>query len=317
MADGKGRARAMAPIVGVSDSLARVRALVERVAASDCPVLIEGESGTGKELIARHLHDASPRRDRVFIPVNCASASPALFESQFFGHVRGAFTGAQQDMLGWIRSADRGVLFLDEVSEIPLGHQAKLLRILQDGEVTPVGLALPVRVDVRFIAATNCTLRQEVSGGRFRDDLFYRLNVVSIVLEPLRSRPEDIPSLLDHFSSALAPRYHRPPIRVGPEVERALCGYAWPGNVRELASWVERLYVTGLEPAEAAALLIAEADTAPEESAPQPLMTLQEAERLAIRRAMEASGHNQQEAARFLAIHRNTLARKLRQPRVA
>ena len=314
MADGKGRARAMPPIVGVSDSLARVRAHVERVAASDCPVLIEGESGTGKELIARHLHGASPRRDRVFIPVNCASASPALFESQFFGHVRGAFTGAQQDMLGWIRSADRGVLFLDEVSEIPLGLQAKLLRILQDGEVTPVGLALPVRVDVRFIAATNRTLRQEVSGGRFRDDLFYRLNVVPIVLEPLRSRPEDIPSLLDHFSNALAPRYRRPPIRVGPEVERALCGYAWPGNVRELASWVERLYVTGLEPAEAAALLMAEAEAAPE---PQPLMTLQEAERLAIRRAMEASGQNQQEAARLLAIHRNTLARKLRQHRVA
>ena len=316
MADGKGRSRAMPPIVGVSDSLARVRALVERVAASDCPVLIEGESGTGKELIARHLHAASPRCDRVFIPVNCASASPALFESQFFGHVRGAFTGAQQDMLGWIRSADRGVLFLDEVSEIPLGLQAKLLRVLQDGEVTPVGLALPVRVDVRFIAATNCTLRQEVSGGRFREDLFYRLNVVPIVLDPLRSRPEDIPSLLDHFSSALAPRYHRPPIRVGPEVERTLCGYAWPGNVRELASWVERLYVTGLEPAEAVALLMAEADAAPE-PAPQPLMTLQEAERLAIRRAMEAAGHNQQEAASLLAIHRNTLARKLRQSRVA
>ena len=316
MADGNGRARAMPPIVGVSDSLARVRALVERVAASDCPVLIEGESGTGKELIARHLHAASPRCDRVFIPVNCASASPALFESQFFGHVRGAFTGAQQDMLGWIRSADRGVLFLDEVSEIPLGLQAKLLRVLQDGEVTPVGLALPVRVDVRFIAATNCTLRQEVSGGRFREDLFYRLNVVPIVLDPLRSRPEDIPSLLDHFSSALAPRYHRPPIRVGPEVERTLCGYAWPGNVRELASWVERLYVTGLEPAEAVALLMAEADAAPE-PAPQPLMTLQEAERLAIRRAMEAAGHNQQEAASLLAIHRNTLARKLRQSRVA
>jgi two-component system response regulator HydG len=307
-------------MIGVSEAMRQVVVLLARAAGSDCAILIEGESGTGKELVARHLHTAGPRRDQPFIPVNCAGVGEALFESQFFGHLRGSFTGADRDMLGWVRSAEGGTLLLDEVSEIPLGLQAKLLRVLDDGEVMPVGATAPRRVDVRFIAATNRQMKEEVVRGRFRLDLYHRLNVVGIRLPPLRDRTEDIGPLLDHFVARYAAKYARPAIRMSPEVLATLGRYPWPGNVRELVAWVERLYVTGLSPeASAAALVEGEAGGVglPSTGATAPVMTLEEAERLAILRAMKATDNKLNEAARLLGTHRNTLSRKLQLYHVA
>jgi len=310
-------------LVGVSRAVRDILVLVETVAQSDCPVLIEGESGTGKELVARRIHASGPRAARPFIPVNCAGVSETLFESQFFGHIRGAFTGAEQNMLGLVRSAEGGTLFLDEVGEIPENIQPKLLRVLQDGEVLPVGGTSPAAVDTRFLAATNRSLRQELNEGRFRQDLYYRLNVVRICLPPLRTRPEDVPALLDHFLAVFAAEYRRPAILLSDAVRCRLAEYAWPGNVRELASWIERIYATGLAPEPAMDLLLAEAempaagDAAGAGVFPGGVMTLEEAELTVIRRALAAAGNNQLHAARLLNIHRSTLARKLREYHVA
>ena len=311
MSQTAGQATASARIVGVSSALRDVVKLVDAVAPSDCCVLIEGESGTGKELLARRLCLGSRRRGRPFIPVNCAGISESLFESQFFGHVRGAFTGAEQNMLGLVRTADGGTLFLDEVGDIPLRLQPKLLRVLQDQEVMPVGKPIPVRVDTRFIAGTNRNLRRMVEEGSFRHDLYYRLNIVRIEVPPLRDRPEDVPVLLDFFCSSYAKRYRREPIRVGKEVCSLLTQYAWPGNVRELAAWVERLYATGLAPESLVAMLLSESVTVPAPSSTEP-RSLKQAERQAIVHAMQHAQHNQRKAAKMLQVHRSTLARKLR-----
>jgi two-component system response regulator HydG len=288
--------------------------LIDQVAASTCPVLIEGESGTGKELVARRIHDRAARRAKPFIPVNCAGVGEGVFESQFFGHIRGAFTGAEQSMLGLVRAADEGTLFLDEVADIPVRMQAKLLRVLQEGEVLPVGTTRPENVDTRFIAATNRDLRKEVEAGRFRKDLYYRLNIVRIHIPPLRERPEDVAPLLRHFLALFAERYNRPAIAVAPDVMRELERHSWPGNVRELAGLAERLYVTGMQ---AGSLLedVGEGplDTVLPSTAFQGrVMDLREAEKWAIHRALEHSGSNIAEAARLLRIHRTTLWRKLR-----
>jgi len=298
-------------IVGISRAIRDVVKLADSAASSDCCVLLEGESGTGKELVARRIWAKSPRYGRPFIPVNCAGITQSLFESQFFGHVRGAFTGAEQDMLGVIRTADRGTVFLDEVSEIPLPLQPKLLRVLQEQEVMPVGKPVPVKVDTRFIAGTNRNLQEMVRDGRFRRDLYYRLNIVRIVIPPLRERTEDVSPLLEHFSALFAQHYRRSEIVVPLEVRSMLLKYPWPGNARELAAWVERLYVTGLDPKALAELLLEEGSA---EFFPPPgeSMTLKQAERWAIVQALERAEHNQRKAARLLQIHRATLARKLK-----
>ena len=303
-------------VIGQSVAMQDIAGLVDQVAHSDCPVLIEGESGTGKELIARRLHSRAARGDKPFIPVNCAGVGEGIFESQFFGHIRGAFTGAEQTMLGLVRAADEGTLFLDEVGEIPLRMQAKLLRVLQDGEVLPVGTTEPQSVRTRFVAATNRDLRREVEEGRFRKDLYYRLNIVRIEIPPLRDRPEDVEPLLKHFLSRFAERYGRPAIAILPHVLRALQKYDWPGNVRELAGWVERLFVTGFDQERLVAELVGgggRPSAAPAEPVPPRVMALEEAERWAIRQALEHTGRNVNKAAELLRIHRTTLWRKLRQ----
>ena len=302
------------PLIGVSQAFREVVRLVDLVAKSDCCVLIEGESGVGKDLLARRLHTRSRRCEGPFIPVNCAGVSETLFDSQFFGHVRGAFTGAEQTMLGLIRTADGGTLFMDEVGDIPLEMQPKLLRAIQEGEVMPVGTSTPVCVDTRFIAATHRRLHDEVAQGRFREDLYYRLNVVGIRVPPLRECPEDIPVLLAHFLTDCARRYGTALVDVGRRVQDRLCRHGWPGNVRELQSWVERLYATQAPPEALADVL-----SGPKEASSPPVapngqgVTLADAEREAIRQAMESTGHNCREAARLLQIHRSTLYRKLRE----
>ena len=298
-------------IVGVSKAIRDVLLLADQVAATDCCVLIEGESGTGKELIARRLYANSLRADRPFIPVNCAGVSESLFESQFFGHVRGAFTGAEQTMLGIFRTAEGGTVFLDEICEIPLSLQSKLLRVLQEHEVMPVGRPIPVKVDTRFLAGSNQNLAEMVRLGTFRRDLYHRLNIVRIHLPALRERPEDISPLLDHFLLVAADRYHRSPMVLSSQVRAILTSYAWLGNIRELSAWVERLYVTGLTPETLLDMLMGESSQA-SAAGPAGQLTLKQAERQAIVHAMEHSDFNQRKAARMLQVHRATLSRKLR-----
>lgn len=298
-------------LVGISKAIREVIRLADKVAQSDCCVLIEGDSGTGKELLARRIWAKSPRRLRPLIPVNCAGISESLFESQFFGHVRGAFTGAEQNMLGVVRTAEGGTVFLDEISEISLHLQPKLLRVLQEQEVMPVGKPIPIKVDTRFIVGTNRNLREMVNRGDFRQDFYYRLNIVRIVIPPLRQRPEDVRPLLEHFAELYAARYKRTKIEISEDVRFFLTGYSWPGNVRELAAWVERLYVTGLKAEVLTEMLLTEAGST-QPSASGETTSLKEVERRAIIQALEHADHNQRKAARMLQIHRATLARKLK-----
>ena len=227
-------------IIGGSPALRNVIEQVAIVAPTTATVLIQGESGTGKELVARAIHDRSPRRQRALISVNCASIPRELFESEFFGHVKGAFTGALRDRAGRFQAADGGTLFLDEVGEIPIDLQGKLLRVLQEGRFERVGDETTRRVDVRVIAATNRDLQQEVASGHFRRDLFYRLSVFPIVLPPLRERADDLPRLATHFLEQSAQRYGRRGLRLSARVIKTLEAYAWPGNVRELQHVIER-----------------------------------------------------------------------------
>jgi transcriptional regulator with GAF, ATPase, and Fis domain len=227
-------------IVGNSPALLKVLGQVEQVASTDSTVLIFGETGTGKELIARAIHDRSPRKDRPLVKVNCAAISAGLVESELFGHVRGAFTGALTNRDGRFKLADGGTVFLDEVGELPPETQVKLLRVLQEQEFEPVGSSQPVRVDVRIIAASNRDLSALVSEGKFRSDLFYRLNVLPLCVPPLRERQGDLPLLAAFFLQKFALKFHKPLKQVSEEAMRWLADYHWPGNVRELQNVIER-----------------------------------------------------------------------------
>jgi PAS domain S-box-containing protein len=235
-------------LIGESDSLGYVAQKVDQVAASDVPVLMEGETGVGKELVARLIHDRSPRRERAFVRVNCSAIPHGLVESELFGHERGAFTGAIKRRRGRFELADGGTLLLDEIGELPLDIQPKLLRALQDGEVVRVGSEGPVQVDVRIIASTNRVLSEEVREGRFREDLFFRLAVFPITVPPLRDRREDIPLLVSHFAAEYAAQQRKRIDQIPPGVMDALARYAWPGNVRELQNVIERAVLTSAGP---------------------------------------------------------------------
>ncbi len=230
-------------LIGSSLGLRKVLQQIQLVAPTDASVLISGESGTGKELVARAIHDHSPRRERALIKVNCGAVPESLFESEFFGHVRGAFTGALRDRIGRFELADGGTLFLDEIGEVPLAMQAKLLRVLQEQEVERVGDTRTRTVNVRIIAATNRDLKHEVEAGRFRQDLFYRLSVFPIDVPPLRERREDIAPLAVHFASQTARRLKRPVPRVTRALTDRLTAHDWPGNVRELQNTLERAVI--------------------------------------------------------------------------
>jgi DNA-binding NtrC family response regulator len=235
-------------LAGTSAAIARVTAAAVRVAASDAAVLIEGETGTGKELVARLVHARSRRRLRAFVSHNAGATPDTLIESELFGHARGAFTGAMRDHPGLFAAADGGTLFLDEIADVSPLMQAKLLRVLQEGEFRRVGEAHARHVDVRLIAATNRPLENEVSAGRFRPDLFYRLHVVTIALPPLRERGEDVALLARHFATRFAREEERPPVELSAAAIDAFRRYAWPGNVRELENEIRRL--TALHPGE-------------------------------------------------------------------
>jgi two-component system, NtrC family, nitrogen regulation response regulator NtrX len=230
-------------MVGSSPALEAVRVLVAKVGPTAARVLITGENGTGKELVARGLHEASPRRDRAFVEVNCAAIPSELIESELFGHMKGSFTGAFADRAGKFEQADGGTLFLDEVGDMSLSAQAKLLRVLQEGVVTRIGGSKPVQVDVRVLAATNKNLESEIAEGRFREDLLYRLNVVPIEVPALRDRLDDVPALVTHFASTLAASAGVPGKQFAADAVARLQARSWPGNVRELRNAVERALI--------------------------------------------------------------------------
>ncbi|MBW2322058.1 MAG: sigma-54-dependent Fis family transcriptional regulator [Deltaproteobacteria bacterium] len=235
--------RPSAGIVARSKAMADLLVMLEKVADATSPVLITGESGTGKDLVARAIHEAGSRANKPYVPVNCGAIPENLLESELFGHVRGAFTDAIQDRIGLFQEADGGTLFLDEVGELPLSLQVKLLRAIQEQEIRPVGSSIPIQIDVRILAATARDLTKEAENGFFREDLYYRLNVLPLFIPPLRERPDDIPPLLEHFLVAHSARMGRERPQMAPEVAEAFLNYSWPGNVRELENLIERILV--------------------------------------------------------------------------
>jgi len=281
-------------IVGESEALQAVLQQIELVADTDATVLITGESGTGKELVARAIHEQSPRRKGPLVRVNCAAIPESLFESELFGYVRGAFTGALNDRAGRFEAAQGGTLLLDEIGEVPLAMQPKLLRVLQEKELERVGETRPRKIDVRIVAATNRDLAAEVMAGRFRGDLFYRLNVFPIENPPLRDRREDIPMLAEHFIQAGARRLRRPPPRLTEAALRQLMTRDWPGNIREMENVIERAIILARDgPLRFDSAPAAAAPPPPSTSGPLPLLSraaLEKHQRDAIVAALERSG---------------------------
>jgi len=288
---------------------------LRRVAPTDANVLILGENGTGQGVVARLLHANSARADRPLVKVNMGGIAESVFESEMFGHVRGAFTDAKGDRIGRFELADGGTLFLDEIGNIPMSQQPKLLRVLEDGELERVGSSRTIRVNVRLISATNADLEAEVAAGRFRRDLLYRLNTVVLTVPPLRERVPDIVPMARTFLARSASRYNRRQLRLGADAERALCAHGWPGNVRELSHMMERaaLLATG-DVVTVADLGLAAAAPAPASGGAGDVLeglTLDAAEELLVRRALERSGGNIQRAADALGVSRPALYRRL------
>lgn len=302
-------------IVFKSRQFTLVYDLTLQVAASDANILILGESGTGKELIANTVHANSNRRNNRFLSLNCAALSDTLLESQLFGHVRGAFTGAIASQRGILEEADGGTLFMDEIGDMSLAIQAKLLRVIQEGEFIPVGTTKAKNVDIRFVAATNKDLEKEVADGNFREDLYYRLNVISIPLPPLRERPDDIEPLAAHFLKRFASRLKKPLTGFAPDALRQLIDYHWPGNIRELENVIERAAIlardTLITPAVLPPLRSITAPITNLASEGSPLRSMEDVEREHIQRVLISTGFHKSRTAEVLGISRKTLDRKI------
>jgi DNA-binding NtrC family response regulator len=298
-------------IVAESSAMKAVLHLVERIGPADANVLITGENGTGKEVITRVLHSISSRRAKPLISLNAGALAEGVFESELFGHVRGAFTDAKNDRVGRFELADGGTLFLDEIGNVPLNLQAKLLRVLETGEFERVGSSKTQKVNVRLLSATNADLPAEVAQGRFRQDLLFRLNTVEIRLPPLRDRGDDIPRLAEHFLRQHRERYRRPTMGFTPEALQALRQHQWPGNVRELDHVIERAVLMSTGNIVTAFDLALEATPDARLSARLEEMSLEEAERLLIKKALEKFEGNANRAAEALGLSRSALYRRL------
>jgi two-component system, NtrC family, response regulator HydG len=296
------------PIISQSEAMKRVNGLIEMVAPTDTTVLITGESGSGKEVVARAIHDASPRRLMPFMAIHCGALTETLLESELFGHERGAFTGAQARRKGKFEAADGGTVFLDEIGDISLKTQTDLLRVLQEKEIVRIGSTTPTKVDFRCIAATNRNLEAMVKEGTFRFDLFYRLNILRIHIPPLRERREDIPLLADAFIKKHATAMNKPFARIAPEAMSLLLNYQWPGNVRELENAIERALVISKGPE------ISLSDFPMQLKTPQAASgrRLEDVARAHIERVLEECGWNLTRAAEVLAIDRSTLYSKIK-----
>jgi DNA-binding NtrC family response regulator len=300
-------------IIGKSDAIESTFRVMEKVARTDSSVLITGESGTGKELVARAIHFSSDRASNRFLPINCGALPENLLESELFGYKRGAFTGAGQDKVGLLKAADKGTILLDEIGELPLALQVKLLRALQEREAYPLGANDPVAFDVRVLCATNKNLEAEVKAGRFREELLYRINVININLPALRERQDDIPLLANHFLRKYEKSLSRTAMRFSKGAMRLMLNYAWPGNVRELENTIER------------AAILAETDVIHSHDLPDKLrstspvmasientgLTLEELEREHIKRVLDKVENDKVKAAQVLGIHLSTLYRKV------
>ena len=305
-----------AEIIGTSSVLQAVFRLVEKVSNTNASILIQGESGTGKELIARAIHHHSQRNNKPFVAINCGALPENLLEAELFGHTKGAFTDAKTDKKGLFRTADGGTIFLDEIGEMPTSLQVKLLRALQEHEVTPIGSSLPVKFDARIIAATNRNLEEEVSKGNFREDLFYRLNVIEIYLPPLRERREDIPLLVKHFVAKIAHEQKTLEKLVTKETMSALINYNWQGNIRELQNAVERAFILSGEEIDAESLppkVKSNLSNGFEIRDPEGLRpTLEEVERRYVLEVLKTVNQDKSLAANILGIDLSTLYRKLK-----
>ena len=298
-------------LIGKSDAIKAIRETIQQIAPSDSSVLILGESGTGKELVAKAIHHLSPRSDQRFMAFNCGSLTEDLMANELFGHEKGAFTGAEQQRPGLVEAANHGTLFLDEIGDMPMSMQVKLLRLIQEREFIKVGGVHPIEVDVRFLAATHRDLKEEIQNGQFRQDLYYRLNIITIILPPLAEREGDIPLLTHHFLKQMRPEI--------PHIDQAamdlLCRYSWPGNVRELENVIER------------AVTLAKGDTIAQEHLPDyicnlsietyrfsqgPLPTLEDQEKRYIQWVLDKTDNNKTQAAKIMGIDRVSLWRKLK-----
>jgi transcriptional regulator with PAS, ATPase and Fis domain len=304
--------------VGKSPAFYSILDMIGAIAARKCSVIITGETGVGKEMVAHQIHKASDRAGKVFVPVDCTTLTGQLFESQLFGHVKGAFTGAVDNTIGFFRAADGGTIFLDEISEIPLELQAKLLRILQEEVVTPLGSIKSYPIDVRVICASSRNLYEMVKAGTFRADLYYRLNVVTLEIPPLRQRKEDILSLAELFLTNQSTFYNEPPKVLTEDVKKLLLRYSWPGNVRELANAMERAYVltmgSEIQPSVLPFDIIIEE---PENTGKQELPTLDEVKRKVIIRTLEYTRGQKLSAAKILGIERRQLNRLIEKLSIA
>jgi transcriptional regulator with PAS, ATPase and Fis domain len=299
--------------IGTSSSFISIVETIQAVAARRCCVVIVGETGTGKEMVARQLHLASERAKNVFIPVDCTTLTGQLFESQLFGHVKGAFTGAVDSTLGFFRAAHGGTIFLDEISEIPLDLQAKLLRVLQENSVTPLGSTRSYPIDIRIICATNRDLREMVRQGDFRADLYYRLNVVTVEIPPLRQRRDDIMVLAEYFLERQSQFYNEPKKILAPETKHLFLNYSWPGNIRELANAIERACVLSPSREILPAVLPMEivlSDVSLGQQAGIP--KLEEAKKQLVIEALRFTGCRKLAAAQLLGIERRALNRMIR-----
>lgn len=301
----------LSAIVGESVGIKKVRSIVRQVACGDFPVLLEGETGTGKELVARVIHALSDRKDKPFIPVNCGAIPADLMESEFFGYRKGAYTGATGESHGLFGEADGGILFLDEIVEMPVQLQVKLLRAIEDSEIKRLGDTRYTRVDVRIIAATNKNVEEALKRGELRKDLYYRISCVRIKLSPLRERKDDIPLLVEHFIEKFNRKYDRKIKGLTARAMDSLLYYDWPGNVRELENVIKRAYALG------------KGDTIEigdipryiwdgNENFPPDFLSVEEAEKKAILQALKASGGNKTRAAKLLGIGRKTLYDKMK-----
>jgi transcriptional regulator with PAS, ATPase and Fis domain len=302
-------------MVGTSCKIREVLALVGRVAPTASTVLIQGETGTGKELVARAIHENSARATGPFVAINCAALTESLLESEMFGHEKGAFTGAIAQKKGKIEIAAEGTLFLDEISELSAGMQAKLLRVLQEREIEPVGSTRSIKVDVRIIAATNCNLRDAMQAGRFREDLFFRLNVVTIRTPPLRQRREDVPALATSFVAKISAKYRVPQKTVSAEALSLLVDYEWPGNIRELENAMEHAVVLTAGPEimpEDLPRSVLEASKPAAHCETNYSGAVKENKKQLVVRALEQAKGRYVEAAKILGLHPNSLLRLIR-----
>jgi transcriptional regulator with PAS, ATPase and Fis domain len=304
-------------LVGRSPGMQRIFKIIHQLADNEATVLIQGESGTGKELLAQSIHYNSPRRLMKFVPVDCGSLPETLIESELFGHVKGAYTGAYRDVKGLFREAEGGTIFLDEIGELPHHVQSKLLRVLQEREVRPLGAAQAVPVNARVIAATHRNLKDAATNGVFREDLFYRLNVVYLQIPPLRERREDIPLLVEHFLEEYAQRTKKSYTFL-PEAVQALMSYPWPGNVRELQNLIEHALAFAAHPEIKASDLpaLGEGEARPA-AIPDVPLCFDAYEKLAIQRALEAAKGNVDEAARLLDVGLSTFYRKMKKHEIS